>query len=70
MSIIHNKSITMNIDKTKTQIASDFNAVISRISDGRKAYTRPVLTRYGKVSKLTAAVTGSNTDTFGGNQFG
>jgi hypothetical protein len=51
-----------------------FDATVTEIDGGctggidKKSYTQPVLTRYGKVSKLTAAVTGSNTDTLGGNQ--
>ena len=36
----------------------------------KKRYTRSMLTRHGKVSRLAAGLTGSNTDGFGGDQTG
>jgi hypothetical protein len=56
--------IQQSIDVTMTEIDSDHLSGIDK-----KSYTRPVLTKYGKASKLTAAISGSDTDTLGGNQF-
>jgi hypothetical protein len=64
------ENIAMKFNEIATQEVRDDNAAVSKLSDGRKAYVRPMLTKHGKVSKLTAALTGSNTDTLGGNEIG
>jgi hypothetical protein len=51
------------INATATEIDVEHRPGINK-----KSYSRPLLTKYGKVSKLTASISGSNTDTLGGNE--
>ena len=64
---MHNSSHAMTTQHEP--LATDSSVSLPEAIPSRKAaYTAPVLTTYGSVSQLTMAVSGSNTDTIGGNQ--
>ena len=61
------------IDRTQTQAGDTGTATDTAVTAppqplGKKRYNSPALAKYGKVSKLTAAISGSNTDALGGDQ--